>query len=96
MKDCTLKDNSAKWGGGLYNYVDSHPILFKCILWGNKADKDGGEIYNCEGSGLTAGFCNIEEGINGPKCGGAPSIDGGGNSNAKPLFANPKRREKLR
>ena len=92
MKDCTLKDNSAKWGGGLYNYVDSHPILFKCILWGNKADKDGGEIYNCEGSGLTAGFCNIEGGIHGPKCGGAPSTDGGGNSNVKPLFANPKRR----
>ena len=92
MKDCTLKGNSAKWGGGIYNYVDAHPILYRCTLWGNKADEDGGEIYNCEGSGLTAGFCNIEGGINGPKCGGVPSIDGGSNTNAKPLFANPKRR----
>jgi len=96
MKDCTLKDNSAKWGGGIYNYVDAHPVLFRCTLWGNSAGEDGGEIYNCEGSGLMAGFCNIEGGIHGPKCSGVLSTDGGGNINVKPSSVNPKRREKLR
>jgi predicted outer membrane repeat protein len=80
VKRCTLSGNSATWGGGIYDYVDSHAILYKCSLWANNASEDGGEVYNCEGGDLTAGFCNIEGGVNGPKCGGVPATDGGGNT----------------
>ena len=84
MMNCTLMSNSAQQGGGIYNDEKGRSILAGCILWANNAKDKSSEIYSNENNTLMAGYCNIEGGINGPKCSGASQIDGGGNINVKP------------
>jgi predicted outer membrane repeat protein len=88
--NCTLTANSAKHGGGIYQNKDGLSILAGCTLWANKAEDGSGEIYNTDGCSLIAGYCNIEGGINGPKCRGAHSDDGGYNINTEPSFVKSK------
>ncbi|MHC4620232.1 MAG: right-handed parallel beta-helix repeat-containing protein [Planctomycetota bacterium] len=88
IANCTLAKNSADYnGGGICNY-DSAPDVTSCIFWGNHADSSGGEIYNYASAAPAFSYCDIEGGLNGTKCGGAPSTDGGGNIDDDPLFVD--------
>jgi len=85
--NCTFFDNSANsGGGGIYNEDDPAPELYNCILWGNDAGNDAGEIHNrhCK---PTFSYCDIEKGLNGDKCGGDDS-KGRRNDNDDPEFVN--------
>jgi len=79
MTTCTLTANSAQRGGGIYNDKKGRAILAGCTLRANNAKDKGGEIYSNENNTFMTGYCNIEGGLKGPKCGGASLIDGGGN-----------------
>ncbi|MHC4155340.1 MAG: hypothetical protein ACYST6_10530 [Planctomycetota bacterium] len=84
-------NDAAGYGGGICTGAGaaSYPKLTNCIFWDNDA-YDGGEIYNYDdASDPNFSYCDIEGGINGSKCGGYDSIDGGGNIDAEPDFAHP-------
>jgi hypothetical protein len=88
--NCTIVDNDANQGGGMYTHWNCDPNFTNCIFWDNHADddaNDGGEIYNEDDNcDPTLSDCDIEGGINGSKCGGYDSVDGGGNINSDPSF----------
>jgi predicted outer membrane repeat protein len=46
LTNCSLSDNSAAYGGAIYNYANSDPKLINCFLSGNSATIDGGAFYN--------------------------------------------------
>lgn len=90
IANCSFYDNEASRGGAMYQSDNSDPNIVNCIFWNNNATYRGGEIYNYHGnSNPNFMYCNIEGGINGSKCGGYISIDGGGNINSDPKFADP-------
>ncbi len=43
---CVFRSNSAKSGGGMYNYHNSSPTLVNCAFFNNSASNYGGGIYN--------------------------------------------------
>jgi len=59
-------------------------------LWGNTATTSGGEIYvDPQVPAVpTFSYCDIEGGLNGSKCGGDDSDDGGGNRSGDPDFVD--------
>jgi len=87
ITNCTLVDNDANYGGGIYS-IGCDAVVTNCILWGNDANDDGGEIYNSDDADPTFSYCDIEGGLNGSKCGGYDSIDGGNNINSDPDFVD--------
>ncbi|MHC4620635.1 MAG: S8 family serine peptidase, partial [Planctomycetota bacterium] len=89
--NCTFTANYAGYqGGGIWNIsASSTPLLENCIFWGNQAYGSGEEVYNYSSADPNFSYCCIEGGINGTKCGGDTSTDGGGNINADPNFADP-------
>ncbi|MHC4474197.1 MAG: right-handed parallel beta-helix repeat-containing protein [Planctomycetota bacterium] len=92
VTNCTVSKNDANYGGGIYNR-SADPTLTNCIFWGNDAPddaNDGAEIYNYDDAAdPNFSYCDIEGGINGTKCGGYDSIDGGNNLNCDPCFVDP-------
>ncbi|MBN2456150.1 MAG: hypothetical protein JXB29_06400 [Sedimentisphaerales bacterium] len=84
LTNCTFNDNSADYGGALYNYLGDVNVT-NCIFWGNQADTSGGEIYNYVGE-LNFRYCDIEGGIDGNKVGGEDCNDVGGNFDSNPKF----------
>lgn len=91
LRNCTIVRNEAgRNGGGINNNSGSNPIVTNCIFWDNEADSSGGEIYNKSESGAEPNFsyCCIEGGLNGSKCAGPNSIDGGGNIHDDPCFVD--------
>ena len=88
--NCTFTRNSATYGGGMYSALTITPKLTNCIFWDNSASGPGDEIYNYSaGTDPNFSYCDIEGGINGSKCGGYDSTDGGGNINSYPNFLKP-------
>ncbi len=87
ITNCTISANSADQGGGVANFTSGTIDIYNTILWNNTAATSGGEIYNSSVT-PTVDYSNIEGGINGTKCGGDASADGGVNINADPLFVN--------
>jgi parallel beta-helix repeat protein/predicted outer membrane repeat protein len=70
----TLYSNSAgQYGGGIYNDLNSNPLLINSILWGNTS-----QIYNITGSSPLVTYSDIQGGYAGT-----------GNINLNPLFADP-------
>ncbi|MDY6836110.1 MAG: right-handed parallel beta-helix repeat-containing protein [Chloroflexota bacterium] len=62
VTNCTFTDNTANWGGGVYNY-DSSPTVANCVLINNQAMRGGGmcnrgssspEVINCTFNGNLA------------------------------------------
>jgi predicted outer membrane repeat protein len=49
ITNCTFTKNSARTGGGMFNF-DNNSVVNKCTFAGNGADYDGGGIYNAYGS----------------------------------------------
>ena len=58
LTNCTFTQNMPCWsatdvfpsGGGMYNFSNSNPILTNCIFNGNRAEYDGGGMYNFNSS----------------------------------------------
>ncbi len=89
ITNCTFRANSALLGGAIGNRGASSPVVTNSVFWGNSATSSGDEIYNYdEASDPNFSYCDIEGGINGSKCGGYDSIDGGGNIDSDPYFAD--------
>jgi len=96
ITNCTFVGNSSQWamhnqgGGGISNSGEGSPIVKHCILWGN-AGPVGRQMGNraCE---PRVSYCTIEGGLYGPGIEnvlGALVIDGGGNTDDDPCFADP-------
>jgi len=72
----TIAYNSARYGGGLYNWWSTNnPIVINNIMWGNQATY-GNEIY-LNGGTVTVVYSNIAGGYTGE-----------GNISADPMFAD--------
>jgi hypothetical protein len=56
--NCTFTENSAEYGGGMYNFDDNSPTLTDCTFTGNSADRGGG-MYNSSNSRPTLTNCNF-------------------------------------
>jgi parallel beta-helix repeat protein len=91
LTNCTFTQNDANEGGAIYNW-SADPTITNCIFWDNNAPNDltnGAEIYNYDDAAdPNFSYCDIEGGINGTKCGGYDSIDGGNNINCDPCFVD--------
>jgi len=87
--NCTFYRNESDggYGGAIYNRRHSNATLSNCIFWYNFAKGASDEIYNKD-SEPTFSYCCIRGGLNGSRCGGDDSIDGGGNINDSPDFYN--------
>ena len=47
LTNCNVSDNSAKYGGGMYNYNEFSPAnITNCIFTDNTASESGGGMYN--------------------------------------------------
>ncbi len=78
VTNCTFSGNTAGSGGGGMHNANSFPAVTNCILWGNSPV----EILNSNGGIPTVSLSNVRLGLP------AGTIDGGGNIDADPLFAN--------
>ncbi|MHC4250032.1 MAG: choice-of-anchor Q domain-containing protein [Planctomycetota bacterium] len=85
--NCTFAANEADAsfgvGGAVYNAGSADAV--NCIMWGNTAYDESGDIYAAAGSTCTLTNTNTEQTI----VYGATITDGGGNVSADPLFASP-------
>ena len=67
--NCTFSKNSAKNGGGMYNYYGD-PVLLNCKFNGNLAGRDGGGILNYVGSSPMLASCTFSGNFAGGMGGG--------------------------
>jgi len=91
ITNCTFVGNLASLsrGGAIMNYSGTTPVIGNCIFWANDANEGGGEIYNMyDSADPNFRYCDIEGGINGSKCGGFDSVDGGGNIDSDPCIVD--------
>ncbi|MBN2473340.1 MAG: right-handed parallel beta-helix repeat-containing protein [Pirellulales bacterium] len=89
---CTFSGNRALAAGAMGNFDSSAPLIWNSIFWHNLAEEDVEEIWNCDGSTPSIGWCDIEGGWEGPGVlsdDGSDVVDVGGNLNANPLFESP-------
>lgn len=76
--NCTFTRNAAgNKGGAMHNTIDSHPILYNCILWADNALSEGPELSLSNNSSYLVSHSDVQ--------GGWPGI---GNINRNPVFAN--------
>lgn len=85
VSNCTFSGNAALYGGGIFN--NSTSIVKNCILWDNSGT--GKELFNTNAT-LTISYTDIEGGWDGSNVVniGGSIINGGGNINTNPLFAD--------
>jgi len=91
ITNCTFNQNSATTssGGAMANHYSTTPVILNCIFWGNDANVCGGELYNkFDSAEPNFKHCDIEGGLNGSKCCGPDSVDGGGNTDGDPGFVD--------
>jgi len=90
MVNVTFSDNTADYGGALYNVGDySEPSLGNAVLWGNTAVISGSQIYNDGYAHISINNSLIQSGLGGIEGSGIVT-DGGGNLDGNPLFVrNP-------
>ena len=48
--NCSISENTAAVGGGMWNGYSSSPTLTNCTISGNTADNDGGGMWNRDSS----------------------------------------------
>ncbi len=68
--NCTFSSNSAKYGGGIYNWCSSTLTVKNCTFTGNSAGLDGGGLHNYYDSISTVTNCTFT--------GNSTGFDGGG------------------
>jgi len=73
ITNCTISENDAVEGAGLWCDYDSSPVVTNCIIWGDLA----GEIYSFFSFPMVT-YCDVEGGYSGI-----------GNIDADPLFVDP-------
>ncbi len=74
ISHCTIINNTANWGGGIYiSYAN--PTISHCYVAGNQSVNNGGGIY-CTRSSPTISYCTVID--NSCNIGGAGSGRGGG------------------
>jgi hypothetical protein len=85
---CSFYGNSAYYGGGIYHGNQSHATLTNVVMWGDTAQSGDNEINN-GGTDITVSY-SLVEGCGGSVSGWDPGhgIDGGGNIDADPLYAD--------
>ena len=61
LTNCTVSENWAHYGGGMFswNYADAN--LSNCIFWDNVAGTNGNEIYNDGTSTVNVTYCDVNE-----------------------------------
>ena len=77
VTNCSFSGNTSVVGGGMYNATGSSPTVTNCILWGDSPD----EIFNSRAA-PTIRFSDVQGGLP------AGAINGGGNIDSDPLFAD--------
>lgn len=90
LENCTVTRNYAYDGGAFYVDNKVRPYLTNCIVWSNTASHYGHEFYH-SASTSTVVFTDIHGGWNGSRVyntAGGAVIDGGGNLNTNPVFAD--------
>ncbi len=88
--NCTFVGNEANQdgGGGLLNWETSNPNIINCIFWGNSAAyPNTAQIFNYDSGSLGyVRHCTVQGGINNIDY--YLPIDGGGNIDSDPCFAD--------
>ncbi len=59
VTDCTFSGNSAQFGAGMYNFLNSHPTVTACTFNGNASNYSGGGMYNFLNSSPTVADCTF-------------------------------------
>ncbi|RJP74804.1 MAG: T9SS C-terminal target domain-containing protein [Candidatus Zixiibacteriota bacterium] len=87
---CTISDNQANWGGGIYCSQASSPLISACVVTGNQSFNNGGGIYST-GFGTDPVIVNCLIAGNASNQGGGGSGRGGGglcaNHQASPVVS---------
>ena len=78
ISNCTFTDNSANFGGALFN-AGSNAVLTNCIIWGNK-DRNGADASAQVRGGATVRYTCVQGGWDGLSA---------HNTDADPCFAEP-------
>ena len=98
--NCTFYGNWANiYGGAIGNFKACYPNILNSILWGNRANKEGDEVFNIDLSGYESSiphfsYCNISNsGGTGIDWDGSIGIDGGNNIDIHPSFINPSEKD---
>jgi hypothetical protein len=86
VTNCTLANNAAYGGGGLYNDSNSLSTVTNCIFWINSATT-GAQVYKASGT-LTYKHCDIQASGGSTAWVTSLGTDGGGNIDVDPLFVN--------
>jgi subtilisin family serine protease len=73
ITNCTFSENSAFYGGGMFNYDNSSPTIINCSFSGNTAINYGGAMLNEKFSSPTVTNCSFS--------GNTAGITGGGMDN---------------
>ncbi len=94
VRNCTFSGNlAANSGGGIF-FNSSSPRVANSIFWGNAASSEGNEIHTVYSANPRFRYCDIAgSGGSGPDWNGSFGIDGGGNIDVDPLFADPSARD---
>ena len=58
---CTIADNKASEGGGIYGIVGSRTHVKNCILWDNQATSGGQQVQLVNGGTATVSYSDIDQ-----------------------------------
>lgn len=83
-----MATGSVGYGGGLYGYGDSTPMLVNTILWGNTATSGDPQLYRSSTTTPTISHSDVEGSGGSGSWDTALGIDGGGNIDADPSFVD--------
>src|SRR4030042_974566 len=60
VENCTIKNNYALWGGGIFVNKSVYPSISKCYFYNNQSAHAGGGIYFWNGASSTVTNCIFE------------------------------------
>ncbi len=82
VAQCTFSENTAGFAGGAFNCESSNMRLSNSIVWGNTADVIGDQLFNDFSSSVLVTYSIVQDAL--------PDgvVDGGGNMDRDPRFAN--------
>jgi hypothetical protein len=83
MRHNTVSGNTAScYGGGIWCAVGASVSILNCVFWGNRAEREGDEIYVPDTTEIAVTYSDIKGGW-----------EGEGNIDADPLFLLPDKRD---
>ena len=79
---CTIVNNQARNGGGIYSAGTCSPVVTNCILWANTSSAGNPQVHNASGATTIVTYTDIDQ----------AGYDGGtGNLRSDPLFVTGPR-----